>query len=731
MLDLSPSSQPAVTAADSSANLSASTASNINSYRSVENLYADLAKLAAENPELARWVDIGDSYDKATPGGASGYDIFALQLGKSTPSLSTASTSSELNLVTSDAGNAITSPQAPALDLASEQTTQPGSLESAIEDPLLLASTSTKPVLFLQAALHGQDFATSELAARFAESLISGYGIDPEATWLLDYFDIRIVPIVNPDGRKLAEQGNPWRKNTNPTPPASGTAAPFPNYGVDLDRNYDVQWGKIANGASTDPASPFYQGSAAFSEPETRALRDYLLKTFPTGAEDSGSLSGLFINLQGEGEQILYPNQWTTAPTANSQALHHLGLKLGYFTGQDGAAYDVLQASGTGIASGTASDWAYETFGVATYTIAVGSETVPASTTFESTIIPDLLPALSYAVKSAQHPYQTPLGPDVQSINLSAAQAIAEFTSSVSLAVTIDSSRLADGNSRSQPNGEGQALPSPPIVVGARYSIDAPSWSPNVQTFDMSIASGNFDSPVETMMANINTSSLSPGRHTIFVEGLDANGNYGIPTAVFLDVLTAPTNASILRGTEANDTFAPTTALNFVALGRGGHDRIQTVAGQDLILAGDGNDSVTTGGLDDRLYGGLGDDALSGEQGNDRLFGEAGADQLTGGEGDDLLWGGAGPDRLTGNGGIDTVALSYNEGMDTVLDFKLGEDRIGLVGTLKFNQLAISQSGSSTLIKFGKTTLVELLNVRAESFAATHFVNLSPDEMVV
>lgn len=657
---------------------SRSTIPNFNSYRTVEATYADLQQLATNNPDLAKWVDIGDSYDKATPGGAAGYDIFALQLGKQTE------------------------------------------------------SAQAKPVLFLQAAIHGQDYATTELATRFAETLVAGYGIDSEATWLLNTFEIRIVPIVNPDGRKLAEQGNSWRKNANPTGSVGGTTIPFPDYGVDLDRNYDVQWGKVANGASTDPAASTYQGSAAFSEPETQALRDYLLQSFPKLSEEATELplanpeaSGLFIDLQSGGEQILYPYNWKTETAPDYQGLRNLGLKLGYFTGKDGSAYDVRQASGQGIASGTASDWVYQTFGVASYRIAAGTKAFEDSQTFEAVILPELLPALSYAAKSTYRPYQSPQGPDVQSITLSSDQAIAGFTNSLTLSVTVNSTYVADGN-RSSPTGEGRTIPTPKVVAGARYSIDAPSWSPNAQVIDMPIATGDYDSSVETMISAIDVTRLTPGRHTIFVEGLDASGNYGTPSTIFFDVLSAPSNASILRGTDGNDTWNTTESLHLIVLGRGGADQIQTAGGEDLILAGEGNDAAAAGRANDVLYGGSGNDTLKGEDGNDKLYGEAGVDDLSGGIGDDLLWGGKGNDRLTGDLGRDTFALSYNEGIDTILDFSPREDRIGLVGTLSFNQLTISQHGRSVLIQYGQVTLAEIADITASSLTAASFTKVAP-----
>jgi len=45
--------------------------------------------------------------------------------------------------------------------------------------------------------------------------------------------------------------------------------------GVDLNRNFDFHWGET--GASTEPCEEIYQGSAPFSEPESRAVRDFIL----------------------------------------------------------------------------------------------------------------------------------------------------------------------------------------------------------------------------------------------------------------------------------------------------------------------------------------------------------------------------------------------------------------------------------------------------------------------
>ncbi len=45
--------------------------------------------------------------------------------------------------------------------------------------------------------------------------------------------------------------------------------------GIDLNRNFDKGYGDYS---SDDPCQEDYRGTEAFSEPEARALRDYVLK---------------------------------------------------------------------------------------------------------------------------------------------------------------------------------------------------------------------------------------------------------------------------------------------------------------------------------------------------------------------------------------------------------------------------------------------------------------------
>ena len=664
-----------------------------NSYRTVEETYKDLSNLAKANPRLARWVDIGDTYDKVTAGGAPGYDIYSLELGNQ---------------------------RTHRRDRGSRQKYGPNG----------------KPVLFVEASIHAREYTTTELVTRFAEQLVAGYGSDADITYLMDYYDIRVVPYVNPDGRKLAEQGYLWRKNTNPNPLPGQEPAPFPSYGVDLNRNYDSKFGEIEGGASTDPADQTFQGANPFSEPESQALRDYLTATFRDrrGPDDGDAAPadtpGVYLDFHSYGNLVLYPWGWTNEPAPNRDGLRNFGLKLGYFSGVDGEAYDVQQAIGLYPTSGTTDDWVYETFGNAAYTIELGTDFFEENAYFENTIVPEFTPALYYAAKAAQKPYQLSQGPDTLDMTLSTAQVVTGIGGQVKLTVRADGTRYDDDNGNSGEDAEssdyiseGRDLPTPVNVAGARYSIDAPAWIQGTRTFRMQAADGKFDSPIETLTASIDTGGLAIGRHTVFVESRNAQGNYGTPSAIFLDVLKAPQNARVTRGSKGNNRMVGRSGSDYINSGDG-NDRIRTLAGTNLVLAGAGNDRVDGGNSGDTLYGGTGDDLLRGANGLDQLYGEAGNDRLVGAAGNDKLWGGAGNDTLIGGAGRDTYKVFFNQGTDRVEGFKVGADKLDLGGAIGFEQVSVSQQGSDTLITFQKETLAVLSGVAANTITASAFVSV-------
>ena len=88
-----------------------------------------------------------------------------------------------------------------------------------------------------------------------------------------------IIPCVNPDGWEYNRTTNPngggqWRKNRRNN--GNGT------FGVDLNRNWGIDWANCsgaigaANCGSSSGSSDVYWGTAAFSEPETQNLKNFV-----------------------------------------------------------------------------------------------------------------------------------------------------------------------------------------------------------------------------------------------------------------------------------------------------------------------------------------------------------------------------------------------------------------------------------------------------------------------
>jgi len=121
--------------------------------------------------------------------------------------------------------------------------------------------------------------------------LLENYGTDAVATFLVDNREIYFVPCLNPDGYFYNEQTNPngggfWRKNRRNN--GDGT------FGVDINRNFDYQWGYNNQGSSPNPGSSTYRGTSPASEPETQALQNFAIDHVFTMAFNNHSVAGSY-----------------------------------------------------------------------------------------------------------------------------------------------------------------------------------------------------------------------------------------------------------------------------------------------------------------------------------------------------------------------------------------------------------------------------------------------------
>jgi Ca2+-binding RTX toxin-like protein len=151
--------------------------------------------------------------------------------------------------------------------------------------------------------------------------------------------------------------------------------------------------------------------------------------------------------------------------------------------------------------------------------------------------------------------------------------------------------------------------------------------------------------------------------------------------------------------------------LGTVQNGTQGNDTLTGTEGNDLLNGRNGNDS---------LIGNAGNDILIGGNGKDFLVGSAGDDLLNGDNGNDTLRGGLDTDTLTGGNGQDIFVFASGEGIDTITDFKLGTDQIGLTEGLTFGNLSFS--GNEILI--GSDVLAVLTGVNTNTLTASNFVEV-------
>jgi carboxypeptidase T len=332
-------------------------------YHTVRAQYAHLDKVAADRPTLATVVDYGDSYLK-TRNAATGYDLKAICLTKKNSG-----------------------------DCA-------------------LNSAAPKPRFLLMTQIHAREIVTGDVAWRFIDHLAGGYGTNAEVTALLNSTEVWVVPIVNPDGVDLVQQGGnrPYlqRKNLNKSgatncasPPTGSNQA-----GVDLNRNTVTHWD--STGVSHNKCSQTYNGVSAGSEPETKGIESLFRSLYADqrgpGDGDAAPVTarGSMISIHSYAGMNLFPWGWSNRDTANDAALRAIAKKMSGFNGyRYGQPGEILYN-----ASGTSDDWTYGELGIASFTIELascGSFTPRYSCT--ATDFAKNLPALMYVAGKATAPY--------------------------------------------------------------------------------------------------------------------------------------------------------------------------------------------------------------------------------------------------------------------------------------------------------------------------------------
>ena len=211
------------------------------------------------------------------------------------------------------------------------------------------------PAFSFTGTQHAREWGGTMTAMWIIDRLVEDADTDARVGAILDSSEVFVFPVINPDGYLHSwSTSRLWRKNRRLNSGGS--------YGVDLNRNWGYQWG--GQGASTQQNSETYRGTAAFSEPETRAYRDWATPRTNIAAH---------LDIHAYSELLLWPWGYTGTPSSQEASFGRVGTVM----------HDAIQAVGgrdylagpvyTTIypASGGVCDWAFGVLGQLSYCVEV------------------------------------------------------------------------------------------------------------------------------------------------------------------------------------------------------------------------------------------------------------------------------------------------------------------------------------------------------------------------
>lgn len=238
-----------------------------------------------------------------------------------------------------------------------------------------------KPALLYTGTIHAREWIGNELAIKFIDYVINNYRFNPKLKEALTRNTLYMVPCLNPDGFEYSRNHfSFWRKNRRDN--GDGT------FGVDLNRNFAVKFRH-----SMDTSVNTYSGPHAFSEPETAAIRDFVLahKNI-TLALDYHSQGNVFFpahkfnhenEIEGTDLNVLCANM--------NREIHKVtGRKYGIHRGKPPA--NLIHGSGREY---------YYSLGILATVVEVGTRNIPDYLVNMSQSVDENIPAVLYSLSEA------------------------------------------------------------------------------------------------------------------------------------------------------------------------------------------------------------------------------------------------------------------------------------------------------------------------------------------
>jgi len=250
-----------------------------------------------------------------------------------------------------------------------------------------------EPAVLIDAMHHAREPLGNEISLAFIDYLVSRYGWDERVTSWVNDFEIWVIPVMNPEGYKYLVDNSLvspwWRKNLRDND--SNGAIDLDYDGVDLNRNYDLNW---TYAGSSSPADWTYRGPSPFSEDETRAKRDLALR----------ERFAVAITYHSYGETVMY--QWSWPRTDGRAPDHNLLRKMA-----SEMAGRIQSLSGTGTytysrqtAANQSSPWIYAVMGTLEFLVETGTSFIPLDSSVIRTVVETNLEGLFYLLERLRGP---------------------------------------------------------------------------------------------------------------------------------------------------------------------------------------------------------------------------------------------------------------------------------------------------------------------------------------
>lgn len=198
--------------------------------------------------------------------------------------------------------------------------------------------------VWVDGGIHAREWIAVSTANIILNNLVNAFLANNTSDSVLSV-DWYVAPLLNPDGYSFTWTSDRlWRKNRRPAPLFSSCV------GVDLNRNWNVTGYGV--GASTNPCSETYKGTAANTELETKGVASTILA--------HNKNIRVYITLHSYGEDILTSWGYTTVLPPDINKINALANKAAaaVLAVNPNRVYTVETGAALYPAGGASDDWA-------------------------------------------------------------------------------------------------------------------------------------------------------------------------------------------------------------------------------------------------------------------------------------------------------------------------------------------------------------------------------------